>query len=339
MKHDFFKAMDPETDLGEQFWASLPKVNGRPCFTGIRNWIEPKTASVREQDGGIYILDAPLRLKSTPQDFDTDPGGEQICDPTEAERDQAQQVIDRMIVPEVEKTINTAPQYADLRSVYTARVAAEYIRQQDAGSATDYHDVINGNDVSKWPLRAPHQDWDKNELFQEYRKIFLDGEFQYDVDTDEGVMVYIVGGVDFSKQPKRNLDPVRFKAEHPYKPRTAQFAVGQMTDDADQDGNVMLGGNTAGESTGGDEDPAPTPTPTDKPTDEPTDKPTGTPSPSTTPGGKDGKPTPPAQNPDGNLAGTGSDTPVGLITAIAAVLAAAGGALTWWMRRRRVRQS
>jgi hypothetical protein len=59
MKHDFFKTMDPKTDLGKRFWASLPKVNGRPCFAGIRNWIEPKTATVREQDGGIYILDAP----------------------------------------------------------------------------------------------------------------------------------------------------------------------------------------------------------------------------------------------------------------------------------------
>ncbi|MFF3457019.1 hypothetical protein ACFYXH_22345 [Streptomyces sp. NPDC002730] len=75
MKHDFFKTVDPKTDLGKRFWASLPKVNGRPCFTGIRNWIEPETATVLEQDGGIYILDAPLKLKSTPQDFATDPGG------------------------------------------------------------------------------------------------------------------------------------------------------------------------------------------------------------------------------------------------------------------------
>lgn len=340
MKHDFFKAMDPKTDLGKRFWASLPKVNGRPCFTGIRNWIEPKTASVREQDGGIHILDAPLKLKSTPQDFTTDPGGEQICNPTKAERDEAQRVIDRMIVPEVEEIINEAPQYADLRRVYTARVAAEYIRQQDAKSPTDYHKVINSNDVAKWPLRAPHQDWDKNELFQEYRKIFLNGEFEYDVDTDEGVMVYIVGGVDFSKQPKRNMDPVRFRAEHPYKPRTAQFAVGQVTDDADKDGFVMLGGNTAGNVPGDAEDPTPTPTPT--PTDKPTDKPTDTPStpaPSGTPGGNDDRPTPPARDPEGDLAHTGSDTPIGLFIGIAAVLAAAGGGLMWWMRRRRAGQA
>jgi hypothetical protein len=161
--------------------------------------------------------------------------------------------------------------------------------------------------VAKWPLRAPNQNWDKNELFQKYRRIFLNGEFQYDVDTDQGVLVYIVGGVDFSEQPKRNMNPVRFRTEHPYKPRTAQFAVGQMTDDADKDGYVMLGGNTAGKSTGGDDL---TPTPTDKPTDKPTDIPS-TPVPSTSPGGNDDKPTAPAKNPDGDLADTGSDTPTG----------------------------
>jgi LPXTG-motif cell wall-anchored protein len=344
MKHDFFKAMDPKTDLGKRFWASLPKVDGRPCFAGIRNWIEPKTATVREQDGGIYILDAPLKLESTPQDFATDPGGEQICDPTEAERDQAQQVIDQMIVPEVEKTINTAPQYADLRRVYTARVAAEWIRLQDAKTPTDYREIINSNDVTSWPLRAPNQNWDKNELFKKYRDIFLNGEFQYDVDTDEGVMVYIVGGVDFSKQPKRNISKAEFTAGHSNLPRQTQTSVRTLTDNAkDDDGNVLLlGGNTTSTDTGGGGDePGPDPTPTPTPTEpgEPTDKPTTPgPDPSTPPatGGNTGGQNDP--DPDGDLADTGSDTPVGLIAGIAAALAVLGGGLIWWKRRTAVQE-
>ncbi|MFJ4843039.1 LPXTG cell wall anchor domain-containing protein [Streptomyces sp. NPDC088746] len=342
MKHDFFKAMDPKTDLGERFWDALPKVDGRPCFAGIRNWIEPETASVREQDGGIYILDAPLRLKSTPQDFDTNPGGEQICDPSEAERDQAQQVIDRLIVPEVEKTINTAPQYADLRRVYTARVAAEWVRLQDAKEATDYRKVINSNDVKAWPLRAPNQDWDKDELFQKYRDVFLNGEFQYDVDTAEGVMVYIVGGVDFSKQPKRNISGTRFTAEHPHLPVQTQTSVKTLTDNArDDDGNVLLlGGNT--ESTdvgGGGDEPGPDPTPSPSGPGKPTDKPTTPgPAPSTPPatGGGTGGGSDPGRG--GDLAHTGSDIPVGLITGIAAALMALGGGLVLWKRRRTVAQ-
>ncbi|MEU6976875.1 LPXTG cell wall anchor domain-containing protein [Streptomyces sp. NPDC046371] len=53
--------------------------------------------------------------------------------------------------------------------------------------------------------------------------------------------------------------------------------------------------------------------------------------------GGSGGATPPANrpDPDGGLADTGSDTPVGLISGIAAAIAATGAALVWWMRRRR----
>ncbi|WP_306323774.1 MULTISPECIES: hypothetical protein [unclassified Streptomyces] len=336
MKHDFFKAMDPKTDLGRRFWASLPRQNGRPCFAGIRNWIEPETATVREQDSGVHILDTPLKLKSTTQDFATRPGGgEEICRPGELQRRQAQAVIERMIVPAVEKTINTAPQYADLRRVYTARVAAEWIRQQDAKSPTDYHKLINSNDVKRWQLRAPHENWDKDALFKKYRKIFTEGEFRYNVDTARGVLVYIVGGVDFSKQPKRNMNGLRFQVEHRYAPRTAKIAVDAMTDDADKDGFVMLGGNTAGESTGTPPPtgPRPTPAPTRSAKPAPPAEHTPTPAPSTPAPGHD-QPSAPSGKHDGNggLANTG--TQIGLVSALAAALLAAGLILARVKRRR-----
>ncbi|MFJ9854712.1 LPXTG cell wall anchor domain-containing protein [Streptomyces sp. NPDC101150] len=342
MKHDFFKAMDPKTDLGRRFWAQLPRENGYPCFGGIRNWIEPKPAKVREQDGGVYILDAPLKLSSTPQDFTTQPGSgtENACHPSTAERQQAQRVIDRMIVPAVEKTINTAPQYADLRRVYTARVAAEWIRIQDAKKPTDYRKIINSNDVSKWPLRAPNKKWDKDVLFRKYRKIFTDGEFRYNVDTAKGVAVYIVGGVDFSKAPKRNTTKIEFTTRHRQLPRQAGFARQTVTDDAERRGLVLLGGgDESNAGGGGSSDPLPTPTPKPSGKPDPTGKPS-TPAPDPTAtisnggsGGSDHDNNQPG--PDGDLAHTGSDTPVGLMAAIAAALAAAGGGLVWWMRRRK----
>ncbi|WP_254705808.1 LPXTG cell wall anchor domain-containing protein [Streptomyces vilmorinianum] len=333
LKHDLYGAMDPKTDRGKRFWDTLPRRNGAPCLHALRAWIEPETAVVREQDGGIHILDTPLKLNTVPQDFDADPG--KGCDLTEAEKNHADRMLDTWITPYVTEQINNAPQYADLRRVFTARVAAEWIRQQDAKTPTDYREIINSGDVSKWPLRAPNQDWTREGIFNQYVKIFKEGEFTYEWSNGTQTYVYTVGGVDYSKAPKRNLDPVRFRTEHRYKPRTAEFAVGQMTEDADKDGFVMLGGNTSGKSTGGDV-PTPTPTPTDEPTDKPTDSPS-TPTPSTPPsGGNDGKPTPPAKDPDGDLADTGSDTPVGLIAGIAAALAAAGAALMWWKRRRKV---
>ncbi|MFJ1805574.1 MULTISPECIES: hypothetical protein [unclassified Streptomyces] len=335
MKHDFYKAMDPKTDLGKRYWAALPKQNGYPCMPGLRNWIEPKPAQVREQDGGIYILDAPLALKSTAQKTITQGPGEPICDPSETEIKAAQAIIDSMIVPAVEKTINTAPQYADLRRVYTSRVAAEYIRQQDAKKPTDFRPIINSDDVKAWPLRAPNQNWDKNELFQKYRKIYTEGEFTYDVDTAHGVQVYIVGGVDFSKQPKQNISQTRFVTENRDLDHTTTNS--RKSDDTsyrDTDTLYLGGGRTsAGDGDVPSPSPTPTPTPTgtDKPDPTPTGKPTNTPG-KPDPGGAGNQPTDP---PGGDLADTGSDTPVGLIAWISAALAAAGGGLVWWMRRRR----
>lgn len=81
-------------------------------------------------------------------------------------------------------------------------------------------------------------------------------------------------------------------------------------------------------------DPEPTPTPTDKPTTEPT-SPAPDPSHSGNGGGDGDKPAPPAEDPDGDLAHTGSDLPVGWIVSLAAALAATGAVLVGWMRRRR----
>ncbi|WP_086804634.1 hypothetical protein [Streptomyces caniscabiei] len=334
MKHDFYKAMDPETDLGRRYWAALPKQNGKPCMPGLRNWIEPKPAQVREQDGGIYILDAPLALKSTAQETVTEGPGEPICDPNDAEIAAAQAVIDSMIVPEVEKQINSAPQYADLRRVYTSRVAAEYIRQQDAKNPTDFRPIINSDDVKAWPLRAPHQNWDKDELFRKYRKIYTEGEFTYDVETAQGVQVYIVGGVDFSKQPKRNITRAQFNVENrDLDNTTVNSRKSDDTSYRDTD-TLYFGGGKVTDYGGGDTPkPPPTqdpdPTPSDDPGDDP-GKPDPTPSQDPTPGAPGTTPKPPG----GDLADTGSNTPVGLFAALAAALAAVGGGLVWWMRRR-----
>jgi hypothetical protein len=337
LKHDFFKAMDPKTDVGKRAWDSLAKRNGWPCLHSGRNWIEPKPAQVREQDGGIYILDAPLKLLTAPMDINTPgPGDGESCELTKAEIEHNERVLKATVVPLVEKWINTAPEYADLRRVYTARVAAEWVRLQDAKAPTDYRKIINSNNVKPWPLRTPNQGWKKTDVFNKYVKIFKEGEFKYELTKGQEVWVITVGGVDFSKAPKRNITGTRFRTEHPNLPRTTQISVQAMTDDAENDNLLFLGGNTAGRAGDGKPDPAPTPTPTepDPTPTEPGDDPS-TPTPDPTQTGGNTKPPANKPDPDGDLADTGSDTPIGLIVSIAAALAAAGAALVWWMRRRK----
>lgn len=342
MKHDYAKLMDPRKQPGKRYWDAMT-ARGIPCGTVVRNWIVPEPAKVREEDGGLYILDAPLKVKSVASSVDTpSPNGD--CELTDAQRKTSQRLVNRHIIPEVEKKVNSGAAYADLRRAYTARVAAEWIRTQDRKTATDYRPVINSNNVTKWPLRGANKDWKPKQTFDAYVKSFTEGDYSYPCEVDGQNKTCVMGGVDFSKAPKRNTTKIEFTARHRHLPRTAKFAADSMADDAERENLLLLGGGAETRTGGGGDDdgPMPTPTPTDNPSTpgpDATDNPS-TPGPDPTntsnPGGT--KPDDNRPDPDGDLADTGSDTPVGLITGLAAVLLAAGGTAVWWMRRRRALQ-
>ncbi|MEU9113269.1 hypothetical protein AB0D04_16170 [Streptomyces sp. NPDC048483] len=345
LKKDFAQAANPTKYPGaDTYWKSLPRNGkGEPCWFQVRQWIEPKEAVVREEKGGIHILDTPLAVKAQYLKINNMPGNDSVylCDFNKAQTKATERRMNRLIMPEIEKRVNTLPRYADLRRVYTARVAAEFIRQQDAITPTDYHKLINSNDITATPLRAPNQDWTRQKVYDAYIESLKKGEETWEHDAGGGRYTFTVGGVDFSKQPKRNMGPVRFRVEHRDLPKQTHTSVKTLTDNAkSNDGNLLLlGGNTATNdgSTGGGGGGGDKPTPTPKPT--PTDKPTGhpsTPAPDpSTPGGGDHSGPPATKDPDGDLAHTGSDTPIGLISGIAAAVVAAGAGLVCWMRRRK----
>jgi hypothetical protein len=338
MKRDFSRAMNPEVSPGKEFMNAAPKVDGVPCWGSGRNWIVPGRAKVREQDGGIYILDAPLQVNHAAMDFDTPVQGEDCSRKlTDEEKEYSHQLIDRYLVPHVQKQINTEKKYADLRRVYKSRVAAEWIRAQDAKKATDFRPIINSNNLKRWPLRGENADWDKRTVWEEMRKSFTEGDFTYEWPLADGrIYTFFVGGVDFAKAPKRNISGVEFQLQNRELPRTTKDSVRAETSARDTD-TAFLGGNGSANTGDGNPDPTPTPTPTPtgpgKPDPTPTPTPTG-PTPDPTPTGTvPGKPGDNTPDPDGGLADTGSDTPVGLISALAAAAVAAGAALVWWRRR------
>ncbi|MFB8070180.1 hypothetical protein [Streptomyces californicus] len=340
MKRDFSEAVNPDKHAGaKMYWDTAPRRDGMPCFPGVRMWIEPKPAQVREQDGGIYILDAPLKVSTQWLDVDyTVPGSTECKDLSDAEKKAIERSVAANVMPLVEQRVNTDPDYADLRAVYTARVAAEYIRQQDAKKATDFRAIINSDDVSAWPLRDPHQDWTREQVWNRYMDSIKKGIEWFELKYGGKVYNQGVGGVDFSKQPKRNIPEAQFVTQNrDLDTTTVNSRKSDDTSYRDLDTLYLGAGPADGgsdEDPGGDPGPRPTPTPSD--TGRPSDPPSS-PAPDPTGPGDDGTTPPPGNrpDPDGGLADTGSDTPVGLLIGLAAVLAAAGGALTWWMRRRR----
>ncbi|MEU6378958.1 hypothetical protein [Streptomyces sp. NPDC046909] len=240
MKHDFAKTVNPKTRLGARFWNALSLVGGQPCMPVIRNWIVPDTAKVREQDGGIYILDAPLKVNSVPYEG-TIPGDQ--CRKTSEQREHDQRLVDEMIRPVVEKRVNTAPEYADLRRVYASRVAAEWVARQDATKPGPYHAIIGSDDVSRWPLRQD-KDWSEQDTYQRYLTSFKEGDYTFERRSGNWIYTYSVGGVDFSKTPQQDIGGDRFAKEEPGLPNTAANSRAQVTHYRDT-GTTWLGGSTS----------------------------------------------------------------------------------------------
>ncbi|WP_329343364.1 hypothetical protein OG866_43040 [Streptomyces sp. NBC_00663] len=240
MKHDFAKTVNPKTKLGARFWDALSLVGGQPCMPVIRNWIVPDTAKIREQDGGIYILDAPLKVNSVPYEG-TIPGDQ--CRKTTAQREHDQRLVDTMIRPVVEKRVNTASEYADLRRVYASRVAAEWVAQRDAAKPGPYHGIIASDDVSRWPLRYD-KNWSEQDTYQRYLKSFTEGDYTFERRSGNWLYTYSVGGVDFSKAPKQDIGSAQFTEDEPGMPGTAANSRAQATNYRDS-GTTWLGGSTS----------------------------------------------------------------------------------------------
>lgn len=232
MKHDYAKDVDYRKDPGKQY-AEAMRAADIPCGDTIRLWITPKTAKVRTDDGGLYILDTPLKVNVDHIDRETpDPNGND-CKLTETQRDTANGLLKQYIIPGVEKKVNTSADYADLRRVHSARVAAEYVRQSDAEQAGDYHAVIDSGDIARWPVRSPNRSWTPKQTWDDYMKSFTKGDYSLPCEVGGQQKMCVMGGVDFGKAPRQNITRVEFKARHPNLEKTTKIATEGQTESAD----------------------------------------------------------------------------------------------------------
>lgn len=219
--------MDPGTEFGKAFWDSMERTSdGLICHGSYRMWVEPKPATVREDGDQLYILDAPLAARYEPMDIDWRPPGqeEDLCEgaPQDVVDRNTQRIADTF-APLLEERVNTAPEYADLRRVYTARVAAQWLKERDAERPGVFHDVIGSGDVSPWPARTP---WDPQDVFDEYIEQMSTPLFRYE--WTHGDMEYwmdIVGGVTLPDTPRDAMPAEQFEQEHPTLPATVESSV------------------------------------------------------------------------------------------------------------------
>lgn len=258
MKRLASQLTNPDTATGLQFWGPPNPDAGQEC-TVTRQWIVPKPASVYEADGGMYILDAPLQVKAEAEMFSGTQGDPSCPSPSA----RMEQVFEQVILPKVEDAVNHAPDFAELRRVYLARVAAEWYRQRHTGALTS---MIDSGNVQQWPAL---QSWSSRQVFDAYVKSYRDHEYNVTKTLDRGnyryTFTYSDGGVDFGDVSLSKVSSGQFQQQYP----DVSKAVGQSFQARTTDGHsqVWLGGTatvkpqtldyTTGEDDYGDSGPPP----------------------------------------------------------------------------------
>ncbi|MFG2196777.1 hypothetical protein [Streptomyces sp. NPDC048639] len=241
MKKSVAKFIHPNTPGGKKFWDSL---RGEAKCVSMRQWIVPDTATVRDGDDELFILDAPLLVKMESEVIKTPGvgGGKGCGQQDEASTRHNESLYRTTILPQIQKAVNSAPEYADLRRVYASRVAAEWFRKRSATKHTVYSDLIGKGEISRW---ASREKWTPREVFDRYVQSYKNGEFKVKRTTTKGKVIYartyIYGGVDFSQINQKRLSATEFTRDHPALTATARNALHEPSGEGR---DVWLGGQT-----------------------------------------------------------------------------------------------
>ncbi len=227
----------PGTPLGDQFVRKIFDGPDNDRCTSYRMWIVPAPATVRDTGDELYILDAPLDVKTETMYFQDPSTGKNTCPgQTPARAQYNESVFRSLVLPELVKAVNEAPEYADLRRVYMSRVAAEWYRQVSATKNTLYKPLIGEGIVGPWAAKL----WNPKDVFNEYLRLLNASHGTIEI----GGVVYnwVFGGVDMSKAPSAPMNAGDFNAKYPRLPQVVQQSIDQPT--KDPDGKMIWAGGT-----------------------------------------------------------------------------------------------
>lgn len=229
MKKTVAKLLHPDSKLGKAFWDKVYAYAGarglnRTCF-GFRQWIVPGEVKVWTNNTSIYIVKATLDVKME-SDYmalkgETNPMS--VCPPDADPELQsyAESLFRKMILPEVIKQVNTAPEYRDIRSIFNSRIIAEWYKTQHrtTGQAA-FASLIGQGNAAKWYSKTP---WQPKDTFNRYVKSVKQGEFKITrtTKTTQGnymyteVRTYFYGGVDLTRLLMPHLRYEELLAQEP----------------------------------------------------------------------------------------------------------------------------
>lgn len=154
LKKDFALATSPNTPEGREYWDSLyqkaSELFGESDIeipTMTRPWIVPGEIIVRQTGDSIYIYKATLKVMLE-QDYFRASGQPAFNDPRlEVLNAYSSQLLRRLIVPIVTRSVNAEKRYAPLRQVYYSLILAQWFKKRHAFSDQGGADLLPGGSI------------------------------------------------------------------------------------------------------------------------------------------------------------------------------------------------
>ncbi|MBF0504917.1 MAG: ankyrin repeat domain-containing protein [Candidatus Omnitrophica bacterium] len=233
----------PEKDLGKEFWSRVyAKVQEQfgttdvPVNTFNKVWILPDQAQVYENGNTAYVTQSTLKVMLDEDYTALNRHFEGVQSTTEeskgasrsfanAQDDKAHalasQIVREIILPEIEKEVNTGRNFSPLRQIYQALILAKWYKETIQNGLLDAV-YTNKKKVAGVNLDDPAI---KEQIYQRYLKAYKKGVFNYIKDEPIGASLrggaadevistgttiprkYFSGGIPMQINLKRTKDP------------------------------------------------------------------------------------------------------------------------------------
>ncbi|MFF4098929.1 hypothetical protein [Streptomyces sp. NPDC001903] len=241
MKRTEAKILHPDSETGAKYWQQIqPGADGSLCFSA-RMWIVPGQVEVREDGGSLYILKALLDVKTKSDHIDDPYSQPCTSDPaTDARNEELERTL---VLPEVVKAVNSAPEYAPLRRAFMARIIAQWVRERhQQGHRTSFDKIIDSKDLGPAKLDGT---WRPKQVFDDYVRSYREKEFDVTRETTDGgvrrVTRYVYGGADLTNVRLTTVGAAEVQQRYPQVTQAAQGSAAKPV--TTPDGSVWLGGS------------------------------------------------------------------------------------------------
>lgn len=205
LKEDVSNMINPQTSkTGKEFWSrlydkaqELGVTDKIPVVT--RLWIVPAETTVYETDNQFSIVKSKLKVRLEPGYLSQ---GTKIDRRQQELQDFAPSLMEELVLPELNKRVNEAYAYADLREVYNALILAQWYKQKfnpytDSLLRTVNFDILQDTEIN--------YSYSPEQIYYDYIESLKQGEYSF---TEKDAFAspfytvittrhYFSGGVDF----------------------------------------------------------------------------------------------------------------------------------------------